>query len=58
LLIGHNEGLSVLDMFPQEWSETGGINVKTPDEAQARPIWEGEGYTILTNQIRFILTGT
>jgi len=58
LLIGHDEGLSVLDMFPQEWSETGGINVKTPDEAQTRLIWEGEGYIILTHQIRFILTGT
>lgn len=43
LLIGHDEGLSVLDMFPQEWSEAGGIDVKNPDEAQARVIWEGEG---------------
>lgn len=42
LLIGHDEGLSVLDMFPQEWNETGGIAIKGPDEAQARSIWKGE----------------
>jgi len=42
LLIGHDEGLSVLDMFPQEWTETGGIAIKGPDEAQARLIWRGE----------------
>lgn len=43
LLIGHDEGLSVLDLFPQEWSEAGGIDIKNPDEAQTRHIWEGEG---------------
>ncbi|KAJ3576248.1 hypothetical protein NP233_g562 [Leucocoprinus birnbaumii] len=48
LLIGHDEGLSVLDMFPQEWSDTGGIDVKNPDEAQARLIWEGEGVFQMT----------
>jgi hypothetical protein len=42
LLIGHDEGLSVLDMFPQKWSETGAVSVKGPDEAQARLIWQGE----------------
>ncbi|GLB34184.1 hypothetical protein LshimejAT787_0110680 [Lyophyllum shimeji] len=42
LLIGHDEGLSVLDLFPQEWSEDGSIAVKGPDEAQARLIWQGE----------------
>ncbi|KAF5387603.1 hypothetical protein D9615_000730 [Tricholomella constricta] len=42
LLIGHDEGLSVLDMFTQEWSEEGGITVKGPDEAHARLIWQGE----------------
>lgn len=43
VLIGHDEGLSVLDMFPQEWNELGGITVKGPDEAQSREIWRGEG---------------
>ncbi|KAG6820679.1 hypothetical protein H0H93_013197 [Arthromyces matolae] len=42
LLIGHDEGLSVLDMFPEEWSEDGDLTVKGPDEAQARLIWSGE----------------
>ncbi|KAF9462044.1 hypothetical protein BDZ94DRAFT_1322929 [Collybia nuda] len=42
LLIGHDEGLSVLDMFPQEWNDSGGITVKGPDEAQSRLIWQGE----------------
>ena len=42
ILIGHDEGLSVLDMFPQEWTENGGIAVKQPSEAQAYPIWRGE----------------
>jgi hypothetical protein len=42
LLIGHDEGLSVLDMFPQEWTETGDIVTKGADEAQARLMWKGE----------------
>lgn len=42
LLIGHDEGLSVLDMYPR--SESAGITVKGPEEAQARSIWTGEGY--------------
>ncbi|KAF8076773.1 hypothetical protein FPV67DRAFT_1605191 [Lyophyllum atratum] len=42
LLIGHDEGLSVLDLFPQEWLDNGGIAFKGPDEAQARLIWQGE----------------
>jgi hypothetical protein len=42
LLIGHDEGLSVLDMFPQEWTETGNITTKGPDEANSRLMWEGE----------------
>ncbi|KAF9450172.1 hypothetical protein P691DRAFT_726586 [Macrolepiota fuliginosa MF-IS2] len=48
LLIGHDEGLSVLDCFPQEWTATGGIDVKNPDEAHARLIWEGEGVFQMT----------
>jgi hypothetical protein len=44
LLIGHDEGLSVLTMFPQEWTETGVLSTKGPDEAQARLIWRGERY--------------
>jgi hypothetical protein len=43
LLIGHDDGLSVLNMLPQEWAETGGLVQKGPDEAKARLIWEGEG---------------
>ncbi|RDB20203.1 hypothetical protein Hypma_012918 [Hypsizygus marmoreus] len=42
LLIGHDEGLSVLDMFPQEWTEDGRIVVKGPDEAHAYMMWQGE----------------
>lgn len=43
VLIGHDEGLSVLDMYPKEWTGTGGIAVKGPEEALARPMWRGEG---------------
>jgi len=43
LLIGHENGLSVLNMFPQEQSEDGQTVLKGPDEAQAKPIWDGEG---------------
>lgn len=42
LLIGHDDGLSVLDMYPQECSESGDITLKGPDEAQARLVWQGE----------------
>ncbi|KAK7033592.1 hypothetical protein VNI00_012829 [Paramarasmius palmivorus] len=42
LLIGHDDGLSVLDMFPREWTEAGHISMKGPEEAQALPIWQGE----------------
>ncbi|KAJ4478996.1 hypothetical protein J3R30DRAFT_3682343 [Lentinula aciculospora] len=42
LLIGHDEGLSVLDMYPRSES-VAGISVKGPEEAQARSIWTGEG---------------
>ena len=39
LLIGHDEGLSVLDMVPSGNPETSG-----PADAEVRAIWEGEGY--------------
>ncbi|KAI3610592.1 hypothetical protein WG66_006830 [Moniliophthora roreri] len=42
LLIGHDDGLSVLDMFPREWTESGAVSIKGPEEAQALPIWQGE----------------
>ncbi|KAJ7649614.1 hypothetical protein FB45DRAFT_778603, partial [Roridomyces roridus] len=42
LLIGHDEGLSVLDMFPQEWNDAGGLVLKGLNDAKVRPIWEGE----------------
>ncbi|KAI0938160.1 hypothetical protein AcV7_003433 [Taiwanofungus camphoratus] len=41
LLIGHDDGLSVLDMFPKEWSDDGLVE-KGPADAEVRPIWEGE----------------
>ncbi|KDQ64147.1 hypothetical protein JAAARDRAFT_144624 [Jaapia argillacea MUCL 33604] len=41
LLIGHDDGLSVLDMYPQEWAEYG-LVTKGPSEAAARSIWVGE----------------
>ncbi|KAF8806229.1 hypothetical protein BYT27DRAFT_7102540 [Phlegmacium glaucopus] len=42
ILVGHDDGLSVLDMFPQEWTDQGELIVKGPNEAQCRPIWRGE----------------
>lgn len=42
LLIGHDEGLSVLDMYPQHDTDSG-IVLKGPDEAHAKPVWQGEG---------------
>ncbi|TFK28919.1 hypothetical protein FA15DRAFT_691415 [Coprinopsis marcescibilis] len=42
ILIGHDEGLSVLDMFPQEVTPNGEINVKPPNEAVSHLIWRGE----------------
>ncbi|GBE79813.1 hypothetical protein SCP_0210140 [Sparassis crispa] len=41
LLIGHDNGLSVLDMFPREWTD-GGVVERGPNDAEARLIWEGE----------------
>lgn len=48
LLIGHDEGLSVLDMYPQDISELGGGAFKGPEEAIAKPIWQGEGVYQMT----------
>ncbi|TBU47263.1 hypothetical protein BD309DRAFT_952396 [Dichomitus squalens] len=42
LLIGHDDGLSVLDMFPGEWDEDDDTE-KGPADAEAKLIWEGEG---------------
>ncbi|KAH9173447.1 hypothetical protein EDB89DRAFT_2113970 [Lactarius sanguifluus] len=42
LLIGHDNGLSVLNMFPQEWTDAG-LQTRGPGEAHAHPIWTGEG---------------
>ncbi|KAI0677279.1 hypothetical protein C8Q78DRAFT_1065862 [Trametes maxima] len=42
LLIGHDDGLSVLDMFPSDWSDEDGVE-KGPADAEAKLIWEGEG---------------
>ncbi|KAF8659129.1 hypothetical protein AX16_001899 [Volvariella volvacea WC 439] len=42
LLIGHDDGLSVMDMYPTERSETGEITLKGPADAEVRHIWKGE----------------
>jgi hypothetical protein len=42
LLIGHDNGLSVLDIVPQEWNEDGTLGNKGPEDAQARVVWEGD----------------
>ncbi|KAI0776186.1 hypothetical protein BD413DRAFT_688386 [Trametes elegans] len=42
VLIGHDNGLSVLDMFPHDWSDEEGAQ-KGPADAEAKLIWEGEG---------------
>ena len=42
LLIGHDNGLSVLDMFPNDWNEDNETE-KGPSDAEAKVIWEGEG---------------
>ncbi|CCL98243.1 uncharacterized protein FIBRA_00237 [Fibroporia radiculosa] len=52
LLIGHDNGLSVLDMFPREWTDQG-IMEKGPADAEIRHIWEGEAVyqmSILENE--------
>lgn len=38
MLIGHENGLSVMDLFP-----TGDPDTSNPSDAIVRPIWEGEG---------------
>ena len=43
LLIGHDDGLSVLDMFPRDYSLEDDEDEKGPSEAEAKVIWEGEG---------------
>ncbi|KAJ7167806.1 hypothetical protein C8R46DRAFT_950927 [Mycena filopes] len=42
LLLGTDEGLAVLDMYPQEWDDKGGIEMKGPEDAAVRAIWMGE----------------
>ncbi|KAI0375924.1 hypothetical protein BV20DRAFT_985111 [Pilatotrama ljubarskyi] len=42
LLIGHDKGLSVMDMFPSDWSDEEETQ-KGPSDAEAKLIWEGEG---------------
>lgn len=41
VLIGHDDGLSMLNMFPKEWTDDG-ISHDGPAGAQAKVIWEGE----------------
>ncbi|KAF9651684.1 hypothetical protein BDM02DRAFT_3110114, partial [Thelephora ganbajun] len=47
VLIGHDDGLSMLNMFPKEWTEDG-LSDDGPAGAQARVIWEGEAVYQLT----------
>jgi hypothetical protein len=42
LLIGTDDGLSVLNLFPSEWTEHG-LTQKGPHDAHSRVIWTGEG---------------
>ncbi|KAI9574412.1 hypothetical protein HD554DRAFT_2010541 [Boletus coccyginus] len=44
LLIGTDNGLSVLDMYPMEWASDGNVGIvhKGPGDAQARVVWSGE----------------
>ncbi|KAJ7784135.1 hypothetical protein B0H16DRAFT_1491435 [Mycena metata] len=42
LLLGTDEGLAVLDMYPQEWDDKGNIEMKGPEDAAVRAIWTGE----------------
>lgn len=48
LLIGTDNGLSVMDMYPVEWASGDSINIgfiqKGPSDALARVIWTGEAY--------------
>lgn len=48
LLIGTDNGLSVLDMYPMEWGSDGDVGIfqKGPGEAQARVVWTGEAYVV------------
>ncbi|TRM67838.1 hypothetical protein BD626DRAFT_479986 [Schizophyllum amplum] len=48
ILIGHDEGLSVLDIYHQTWDSAGHVVQHGPDEAQARAIWLGEGVFQMT----------
>ncbi|KAH9943197.1 uncharacterized protein BXZ73DRAFT_40085 [Epithele typhae] len=49
LLIGHDDGLSVLDMFPRSDSpDDFDGDDKGPMDAEARVIWEGEGVHQMT----------
>ncbi|KAH9948800.1 hypothetical protein B0H21DRAFT_689519 [Amylocystis lapponica] len=47
LLIGHDDGLSVMDMFPKAWDDAG-LEEKGPADAEVRHIWEGEGVFQMT----------
>jgi hypothetical protein len=51
LLLGTNEGLSMLEMYPLATSEIG-QTVKGPSEAVQRELWHGEGWVIQVNQTR------
>ncbi|KAG6910814.1 hypothetical protein DXG01_007703 [Tephrocybe rancida] len=42
LLIGHDDGLSVINTFPQERSDDGNLTINGPDGAHARTIWLGQ----------------
>jgi hypothetical protein len=54
ILVGHDDGLSVLDMLPQEWTDQGEALVKGPNEAVCRPIWRGERCAMLKVLFLFV----
>lgn len=45
LLVGHDDGLSVLNMYPKEWTD-GGLIQRGPNDAEAHHILTGEGLVV------------
>lgn len=41
LLVGHDDGLSVLNMFPKEWSDEG-LTERGPNDAVVHHVLSGE----------------
>lgn len=56
LLIGTDNGLSVLDMYPMEWASDGNVGIvhKGPGDAQARVVWSGEAYVVFNFNVSIL----